>query len=193
MLWNSLAFFSNVRSERVEHWIQVLERQQRSQAHGGGENIVGGLTVVHVVVGMNVGVLAELAAENFVGAIGDDLVGVHVEADAGAGLKNIDQKFLIPLAVDDFLRSLRDGVGTMRVDQAEFFVGLCGGTLDQAKSSNEQESGRACRRWDSCGQHAPFAHRNRPAREPQCSQRIFFFPRFGHDDLFPLEPRPVHF
>ena len=78
------------------------------------------------------GVFSKLAAENLIGAIGDDLVGIHVEADAGAGLKHVDQKFLIPLAVDDFLRGLRDGVGTMRVDEAEFFVRLGGGTLDQA-------------------------------------------------------------
>ncbi len=81
---------------------------------------------------MDVGVFSKLAAENLIGAIGDDLVGIHVEADAGAGLKHIDQKFLIPLAVDDFLRGLRDGVGTMRVDEAEFFIRLGGGTLDQA-------------------------------------------------------------
>ena len=47
---------------------------------------------------MSVLVLAKLATENLRSTVGDDLVGVHVEADAGSGLENVDHKGVVPLA-----------------------------------------------------------------------------------------------
>ena len=107
--------------KRIQHGVQVFERQQSPQAHSGRENIVGGLAVVHVVVGMDVRVLPKRAAEQLIGSIGDHLVGIHVEADAGSGLKHVNENCFVPLAIDDFLRSFRDGLGTTRFDEAAAF------------------------------------------------------------------------
>ena len=52
---------------------------------------------------MDVLVLAALAAQQLRGAIGDDLVAVHVKADARAGLENIDGKVFVPFAIDVLL------------------------------------------------------------------------------------------
>ena len=102
----------------IESGIKLLKFEQRGQAHGGGEDVVGGLSVIDVVVGMGVLVLAEVATQQFRGAIGDDLVGVHVEADAGSGLKDVDYKGMVPLALLHFSRSLNDGVGGLGIDES---------------------------------------------------------------------------
>ena len=135
---NCLAFSREGRGQLVEHGVELFERQQRGQPHGGGEDIVGGLPVVHVIVGVDVGVFAELASQDLVGAVGDDLIGVHVQADARAGLENIDDEFAVPFTVDDFLGGLDDGVGTFLIHQAEFFVGFRGGTLDHAQGADKR-------------------------------------------------------
>ena len=72
---------------------------------------------------MDVLVLAQLAAQQLGGAIGDDLVAVHVEADAGARLENVHHEFLVPLALLNFLGGLDDGVGGLLIHQAEFAIG----------------------------------------------------------------------
>ena len=78
---------------------------QRGEMDGGGDDVVAGLAAIDVVVGMN-RFVAAFAAEHFDGAIGDDLVGVHVGRGAGAGLENIHDELVVPLAVNDFLRGL---------------------------------------------------------------------------------------
>ena len=131
--------------EAVERGVELFQFEQRGQAHGGGEDVVGGLAVVDVVVGMRVLVLAELAAEQLGGAVGDDLVGVHVEADARAGLKDIDHEGMVPLAALDFLGGGDDGVGGLRVHESEFAVGLGGGLLHHGDGANQARRGRAVR------------------------------------------------
>ena len=77
---------------------------------------------------MRVLVFAELSAQQLGGTVGNDLVAVHVEADAGAGLKNIDDKVVVPLALLHFLGGFDDGVGGLLVDQPELAIGF-GGSL----------------------------------------------------------------
>jgi hypothetical protein len=127
--------------ERIELWIEGFEREERRYAHRCRKDIVGRLAVVDVIVGMNLGILAELAPEDFVGAIGDDFVGVHVKADAGSGLENVDDKFVVPATVDNFQSGMNDGVGAARVDGAQFAVGFGGGEFDHGDGANEQGMG----------------------------------------------------
>ena len=115
----------------------MIQREQRGQAHGSREDVVGRLPVVHVVVGVYVGVLSQLAAQDFVGPVGDDLVGVHVQAHARPGLENIDHELRIPLTVDYFLGGLDDGIGTLSVHQAEFLIGFRRGALHHAQGADE--------------------------------------------------------
>ncbi len=93
---------------------RALDAFQRGQVDGGGNDVVARLAAVDVIVGMDQ-FFAALAAEQFDGAIGDDLVGVHVGRGAGAGLENIEHKFRVPFAVGDFLRGLDDGGGQVAV------------------------------------------------------------------------------
>ena len=108
------------------------------------------------------GILPQLSSQDLVGAIGDDLIGVHVQAYARARLKNIDHEFLIPLAVDHFLGRLDDGVGTLLIHQPEFLVGLRGSTLHHAQGADQLGMRAHARKWENCPSRALFARRNRP-------------------------------
>ena len=46
--------------QRVEDGIEGFQIQQRGEAHAGGKHVIGRLAVVDVVVGVNVGVVAEV-------------------------------------------------------------------------------------------------------------------------------------
>ena len=112
------AFFLQRGDEAVERGIELLQFEQRRQTHGGRKDVVGGLPVIDVIVGMNVLVLAKCSAQQLGGAVGDDLVAVHVEADARTGLEDVHDEVLVPLALLDFLGRLDDRVGGLLVHQA---------------------------------------------------------------------------
>ena len=80
---------------------------------------------------------AELAAEQFVGAIGDHLVEVHVGLGAGAGLPDHQRKMIVELAVDHLARGADDGAGAALVEQPELAIGFGRGKLDDAKRAND--------------------------------------------------------
>jgi hypothetical protein len=82
---------------------------------------------------------AELAAEQFVGAIGDHLIEVHVGLRAGAGLPDHQRKVIVELAVDHLARGADDGAGAALVEQPEFAIGLCRGKLDDAERMNDAD------------------------------------------------------
>ena len=71
--------------------------------HRGGEGVVGGLRPVDVVVGVHGRLAAEHAAGHLDGAVGDDLVGVHVGLCARSCLPNAQREVVVELAVDDLL------------------------------------------------------------------------------------------
>ena len=84
---------------RFQRLLQATHRRQqvvghlaqRRQVDGGGEDVVGGLAHVDVIVG--VGPVA--------GEVGDHLVGVHVRGGAGAGLEDVDRELVVVLARGD--------------------------------------------------------------------------------------------
>ena len=121
----------------VEDGVKFFQLQQRRYAHRGGKNVIGGLAVIYVVIGMD-SVFAQLAAHVFRSAIRDDLIGVHVEANAGAGLKHVHNKRGVPLAVNHFFGRLHDCVSTFVIDQAKLFIGLRGGVFHHANSTNQR-------------------------------------------------------
>ena len=87
-----------------------FHRLQRGQMDGRGNDVVARLPAVDVVVGMNQ-FFAAFAAEQLDGPVGDHLIGVHVGRGAGAGLKNVQHKFPVPLSLRHLLGGLGDGPG----------------------------------------------------------------------------------
>ena len=71
-------------------------------------------------------------------AVGDDLVGVRVRARARAGLKNIERKMFVQLALDHFLRRLHDQGAALGIKQSEIVVGLRRRPLDQTERANKR-------------------------------------------------------
>ena len=88
---------------------------------------------------------AALAAEEFVGAVGDHLVEVHVGLRARPGLPHHQREMIVELALDDLARGADDGAGTALVEKSEVAVGFGCGELDDAE------------RMDDCDRHAILA------------------------------------
>ena len=89
----------------------VLHPLRGRDVHGGGERVVGGLRHVDVVIGMNRLLRSQFAARQFDGAVGDDLVDVHVGLGAAAGLPDTQRELVVEFAGDDFVGRLHDESG----------------------------------------------------------------------------------
>ena len=93
-----------------------------------------------MVVGVDLLVAAELLAEDLAGAVGQHLVGVHVQAHARSRLKDVDDEVLVVLAVEDLLRSLSDGSSLLRRDEAKLLIRLRGSELDHRQRADEERA-----------------------------------------------------
>ena len=113
-----------------------LHRLQRGDVDGRWNRVVAGLAAVDVVVGMDL-FAAALAAHQLDGAVGDDLIGVHVGRGAGAGLENVQHEFAVPLSIGHFLRCLGNDAGQLQRQAAQFLVGQSGVLLDQAQRADK--------------------------------------------------------
>ena len=116
---------------------QPLQFGQQAQGEGmqrhlaaGGVHIVGGLAAVDVVVGVDQRIIALFAAQDLDGAVGDDLVGVHIGAGARAALDGIDDELIVQPARDDLIARLLDGAGHLLPDGAGGQVGARAGLFD---------------------------------------------------------------
>ena len=78
------------------------------------EHVVGRLSHVDVIVGVDARVGALRLAEDLAGAVGEHLVGVHVVRRAGARLVHVDDELIAKLAGQDLVGGLDDGVGDGR-------------------------------------------------------------------------------
>ena len=137
--------FSSIKSFFVPS-VQFAERgnQVGEDAGGGGDvhrgrkRVVRRLAHIDVIVWMHRLLGAELAAQHFVGAIGDHLVEVHVGLGAGPGLPDHQRKVPVELAVDHLARGADDGAGAAPVEQSEFAIRLGGSKLDHAERMNDR-------------------------------------------------------
>ena len=91
---------------------QVLADAQRHRhVDRRGENIVGALAQVHVIVGMDgLAVGKAVAAAKLDGPVGDHLVGVHIGRGAGTGLEDIHRKLVVEAAVGHLARGGDEGL-----------------------------------------------------------------------------------
>ena len=122
--------------------VQLMEstgqQSQDGQLAGGGIHIVGGLSHVHMIIGMDDGIIALLAAQDLDGPVGNDLVGVHIGRGAGAALDGVDDELVMELAVDDFVAGGDDGVGDLGIQSAGMLVGHGRGLLDLSQADDQQ-------------------------------------------------------
>ena len=109
-------------AQAVEGRQQIGQQAQRAEPDGRGDHVVGGLRHVDVIVGVNRRVLATTTAEQLVGAVGEDLVAVHVVRRAGARLVGIHDELIAMLAGEHFIGGPHDGVGEPGLEAPRFLV-----------------------------------------------------------------------
>ena len=90
-------------------------------------------------------VLALVPRENFIGAVADDFVHVHVDAGVTAALPHIQGELIIKLPGIDLIRRLSNGLADFRRNGADFGVGtgtrlldLCQGAVHAGVENHRQ-------------------------------------------------------
>ena len=129
----------------VERVVEFLERRDEAvgdflgagDVHGGREGVIGRLRHVAVIIRVHRLLGAHLAAEYLDGAVGDDLIRIHVGLGAGPGLPDDKGEVLIELAVDHFVGGLDDGLAEFLVELAEGHIGFGGRFLDDAERAHD--------------------------------------------------------
>ena len=82
------------------------EELEHGDLTGGWEDVVRGLTAVHVIVRIYEGVVALFTAEDLDRTVRDDLVRVHVEARACAALDRVDDEGVAELVGDSLIQNV---------------------------------------------------------------------------------------
>jgi hypothetical protein len=94
---------------------RLLKVQNSGNVHDGREGVVGRGAHVNVVVGVDRLLAAHGAAKNLNGAVGDDLVGVHVGLGSGAGLPDDQREVVDQLERSNLLGGLLDSLAQLGV------------------------------------------------------------------------------
>ena len=109
-------------AQATERRFQAGHQIQRAQPDRRRDHVVRGLRHVDVVVRMDGLVLPAFAAQQFVGAVREHLVAIHVVGRAGAGLIDVDHELVVVLAGQYLVGGGHDRVGQLRVEAAGFLV-----------------------------------------------------------------------
>ena len=144
---------------RDERGVESLERRQqvRFDRHSGGQ-LEGGRDRTSLLLWQRLtasfGWTDRPPPSRAAGEVGEDLVHVRVGRSAGTGLVDVDRELVVVGAVGDLARRRGDGVGDVRVQQAELGVRLRSGELDERKGGRGTGAGIAVRRSGSSGPRA---------------------------------------
>ena len=115
----------------------ALQAQDEAEMEGGRIDVVRRLAEVHVVVGVDVLVLALLVPQTLEGEVGDHLVGVHVGRGAGATLDEVRDEMVVHVARDHPVAGADDRVGDLAIEHAEVPIRHGGGLLHVAEGLDE--------------------------------------------------------
>src|SRR2546422_1597868 len=86
---------------------------------------------------MNNRLVPSPAAEKLNGAIGDDLVHVHVRGSPATSLEDVDNKLVIESPLHNLLGRGNNSLALLRIQQSQLHVGSRSGELDQSYSPDE--------------------------------------------------------
>ena len=123
--------------EALQLNLRAAEQRESRHFAAGREHVVGRLAEVHMVIRVHNAVIALGAAENFDGAVCDDLIGIHVERGTGAALNRVDNELIVQLAVDDFVAGFDDCACALLRELADLKVRDRSGLLDLGNADNE--------------------------------------------------------
>jgi hypothetical protein len=94
---------------------RLLDLDNGSDVHDGGEGVIGGGGHVNVVVGVDGLLGAHGATEDLNSTVGDNLVGVHVGLGAGTGLPDDQREVVQQLTLSDLSGGLLDSLTNLGV------------------------------------------------------------------------------
>ena len=117
---------------------QVVDLLRGGDVDGSREAVVGGLGVVDVVVRMHGFVGGKPGAGEFVGAVGEHFVHVHVGLRARAGLPDDERELSVQFAAQHVVSGADDEVGLLLLNAAEAGVGQRGGFFHQRHRVDER-------------------------------------------------------
>ncbi|MDT4841914.1 hypothetical protein FQZ97_757910 [compost metagenome] len=123
--------------QAVEAGQQGVVAEQQAQADGGRVGVVGRLRHVHVVVRVQVLVLALGVAHRFEGDVGDHFVGVHVGGSTGATLDHVDHELLVEITADQAGAGLADRRMLLGGQVAQLVVRIGGCLLDHRQGDDQ--------------------------------------------------------
>ena len=116
---------------------EAFHQLQHSHLTRGGDDVVGGLGHVDVIIGVYNAVVALLAAQNLDGTVGYHFVHIHVIGGSCAALDGVGDELIRKLAGKDFVTGLYDGVADMGRKVAMFTVYQRSGFLDLCQRAGE--------------------------------------------------------
>src|SRR2546425_7705446 len=90
-----------------------------------------------MIIWMNNRLVASLAPEKLNGAIGDDLVHVHVRRGPATCLEDVNNKLVVESPLHDLLCRGNNSLALLRVQQSQLHVGSRSRQLDESHSTDE--------------------------------------------------------
>ena len=123
--------------QRGNGFLQPVQSVDRGNLQCRREDVVGRLVQIDVMQRMHPLILAAPPTEDFLGAVGNHLVDVHVERGAGAALQGIDDHRLAVPPVSQFFTCLADGLRQPGIEIAQRRIGPGTGQLDLRHAANQ--------------------------------------------------------
>ena len=124
-------------AQGLEALLERAKQVEHRKLASGGNDIVGGLSHVHMVVGMHCRIVAQRVAQHLAGTVRKNLVHVHICACTSATLDIVDNELIGKASGHDLFASSDDSRGLLRLKAASRSVGNGRGLLHQGKVADE--------------------------------------------------------
>jgi hypothetical protein len=136
--WNSCPLARKASASLAHRGAQPVDALVQGELERRGVDVVGALAEVDVRVGRERGVVAAVAAEQLEGAVGDDLVGVHVARRPRPALDHVDEEVLVVAPLAHLGGGALDHLGGLGRQQPELGVGPRGRGLDRGERDDQR-------------------------------------------------------
>ena len=125
-----LGAFGEGPDQHVQPVQQAFAGLKQRHFDTGGVDVVGGLSAVDMVVGMNERIIAFFTAQKLDGAVGDYLVGIHIGGSARAPLDGVDDELVMQLPGDQIVTGAFYRIRYAPGQHTGHAVGSCACLLD---------------------------------------------------------------
>ena len=98
----------------------------------GGKSIIGGLTHIDVVIGMNGILTAHFSSKSLDGPVGDHFIEIHIGLGSAAGLPHYQGEMVIQFSSNHLIRSIVDSYLKFFIQAAKGVVNGSGGFFKNA-------------------------------------------------------------